>query len=266
MGRIRSKPIDLTPLAEEVAGQMKGWPLTDALDRFVRIYQVPRKAQLRSSVEENLRNPGLVGLLITTHLHEDGRVTATTPGLEMGGDNELHIWTQVLRLYLMRMSLGVHGRIVPALAVLLSEHRIPEAEVCSLVRRSGLFPLERRYLVAHGLYIGFDGDFTSAMHVLIPQWEYLVRRELNLDGVTTTVRNTDGTETESGLSALMGYSQTDTVVGEELAFEIRALFSDRHGLNLRNNIAHGLLNIEDKHSEAFIYAWWLMLRLVTINT
>jgi uncharacterized protein DUF4209 len=50
--------------------------------------------------------------------------------------------------------------------------------------------------------------------------------------------------------------------GEDLTFELSALFCDAFGPNLRNSVAHGLLDFEATRSVPSIYAWWLSFRLM----
>ena len=72
----------------------------------------------------------------------------------------------------------------------------------------------------------------------------------------------EGIETENGLSALIDLPQTTAIFGEDLTYEIKALFCDQLGPNLRNNIAHGLLEDQQADSIDSVYAWWLGLKLV----
>ena len=51
----------------------------------------------------------------------------------------------------------------------------------------------------------------------------------------------------------------------DLAFELKALFCDAFGPNLRNEIAHGLLDDASCQTAQAVYAWWFLLRL-TFNT
>ena len=53
-----------------------------------------------------------------------------------------------------------------------------------------------------------------------------------------------------------------SIFGEDLVFEIRALFCDAFGPNLRSEVAHGLLASGDGNSVESFYAWWLLLKLV----
>ena len=60
----------------------------------------------------------------------------------------------------------------------------------------------------------------------------------------------------------MTFLRRSAIFGEDLTYEIKALSCDQLGPNLRNNIAHGLLNDQEVHSVDVIYAWWLGLKLV----
>ena len=90
----------------------------------------------------------------------------------------------------------------------------------------------------------------------------MVRWHLNSAGVITRHLDQEGRENEIGLSALMELPQSAEIFGEDLAFEIEVLFCDRMGANLRNNVAHGLLNDQQCITFDSIYAWWLGLKLV----
>ena len=43
--------------------------------------------------------------------------------------------------------------------------------------------------------------------------------------------------------------------------ELRVLFVDQNGADLRNQIAHGLMRYEQFFHHASIYAWWLIFHL-----
>ena len=54
----------------------------------------------------------------------------------------------------------------------------------------------------------------------------------------------------------------EKVMDKNLIFEFKALLSDAVGPNLRNEMAHGLLEADEARSVYAIYLWWLCLRLV----
>jgi hypothetical protein len=102
----------------------------------------------------------------------------------------------------------------------------------------------------------------SALHLLVPQVEHIARCQLKARGVKTTHLDDDGIETEKALGALLDLPQTAQIFGEDFAFELKALFCEAVGPNLRNAVAHGLLDYGECDSSYSIYAWWLGLKLV----
>jgi hypothetical protein len=120
-------------------------------------------------------------------------------------------------------------------------------------------------LIAKALFAGFERDLVTALHLLVPQVEHLVRWHLKSSGVKTTTLSADGVENENGLSTLVDLPEVAKIFGDDLAFELKALFCDAFGPNLRNEVAHGLLDDENCQSAQTVYAWWLLLRM-TFNT
>jgi hypothetical protein len=117
-------------------------------------------------------------------------------------------------------------------------------------------------LFGKALFAGYDRDLVTATHLLVPQIEHMVRFHLKQAGIRTTTLDVDGIETEFGLSTLMGMPEAEKVFGENLTFEFGALLCDPHGPNLRNELAHGLMEEDACQSVYAIYVWWLALKLV----
>jgi len=63
----------------------------------------------------------------------------------------------------------------------------------------------------------------------------------------------------------MDLPESEMIFGEDLSFEIKALFCDAFGPNLRNELAHGLLDDKACQTIYSIYAWWLGLKLVFVT-
>ena len=59
--------------------------------------------------------------------------------------------------------------------------------------------------------------------------------------------------------------KAEEVFNEDLCFEIKALYCDPFGSNLRNNLAHGLYDYQQCHSVQAVYAWWFALKLVILS-
>ena len=151
---------------------------------------------------------------------------------------------------------------MPALEILHLEHRIREIDFLSIVKQSPIVPPGREVFFAKGLYSGYDYDYVTALHLLVPQVENMVHYHLKNVGAKTTTLDDRGIETENGLSTLVGLPEMKAVFRDDLTFEIKALFCDPIGANFRNKLAHGLLEYNSCNSLHGVYTWWLILRLV----
>lgn len=269
MGVVSSGPIDISGLVAAAQASVRGRDLSGALLAFCNVYQGARKPKMKEFAERMLREYPLQALFASTHLSRDGRVVAKRPGFGFGSvDSEAYqttLWAEMVRHYSMEIDLIVQGQLLPALEVLSLEHRVREADLEYMLRNSPIVPAGRAALFAKGLIAGFERDLTSAVHLLVPQVEHLVRWHLKAAGAKTTTLSLDGIETENGLSTLMELPEVAAIFGEDLAFEFKALFCDAFGPNLRNEVAHGLLDASSCQTAQTFYAWWLVLR-IAFNT
>jgi len=266
MGVITSPPIDLTEMVKNARRSVSGKDATKALLALANIYPGFQVERLRTQAEEMLKEFPIQAIFPATHVSRDGRVIAKRPGMESGGEGyEATVWAEMIKNYGIELCVAVQGGIWPALDVVVLEHRLREGDFISLARRSPIVPAGRERLFGKALFAGYERDLAGALHVLVPQIEHMIRTHLKAAGVKTTTLDKAGIENESGLSTLMDLPEVAKIFGGDIAFEIRALFCDPLGQNLRNELAHGLLDDDDCQSPYVVYAWWLGLRLVFIT-
>jgi len=266
MKAISSPSIDITQLVEKARNAVRGKPAIDALAAFANMYHGARQARMREVSEKMLREHPLQSLISATHMSRDGRVIAKRPGMGLDNsdsdDTEAAIWAEMVKQYSMELGLVVLGYIWPALEVLALEHRLRESDFVAIASESPIVPEGRERLFGKALFAGYEKDFVAALHLLVPQIEHMVRWHLKAAGIKTTNLDKDGVENENGLSALMELPEVMQIFGEDLSFELKALFCDAFGPNLRNVLAHGLLDDDACQSPYAIYAWWFGLKLL----
>lgn len=266
MGTISTPGVDISQLVENARKAVSGKSPIDALKAFANLHRGARADELRSNALDRMRQFPLQSLFAATVMSRDGRVIAKRPAMSLGGEatdsDEIAIRAEMVRDYGILVSIVVQGDIWPALETMLLEHRLRESDFVELARQSPIVPKGRESLFGKALFQGYERDFICALHLLIPQIEHMVRSHLKQAGAKTTNLDKDGIENENGMSTLMDLPETESVFGPDLAFELRTLFCDAFGPNLRNELAHGLLDEDACHSPFAIYAWWLGLRLV----
>jgi hypothetical protein len=266
MTAISSPAMDISKFVEDARNAVGGKNAVDALLALANIHGGARVAGIRKWSEDSLRAHPLQALFPVVRMSHDGRVIAKRPGLSLDGssteDNRAVLWAEMLTRYRLELEVAVAALIWPALGRIQLEHRLREADFVNLCRCSPIVPGGRELIVGQALFDGYDKNFVGALHLLVPQIEHIVRSRLKAAGAKTTVLDSNGIENESGLSTLMELSEATRLFGEDLAFELKALFCDPFGPNLRNAVAHGLLDYDECASACSVYGWWLALRMV----
>ena len=264
MTSIESPTIDLTPFVNDALKRVKGKVIQEAMLALSNLSAI-KASEMREAAMNNLAETPLRALISSSLVTHDGRTVARNPGYNFQSgpeENEAVIEAEMIQFhYEPLVNVAVMGKIIPALDAITAEHRISEDYFIQLARVSPIVPPGRDRLYGKALYHGYNRDFASAIHLLAPQIEHMVRHHLKMSGVTTTSLDRAGVETENGLSTLVDLPEVKQIFGEDLTFELKALFCSPYGANLRNEVAHGLVEEAKCFSTHSVYAWWLGLKL-----
>ena len=107
---------------------------------------------------------------------------------------------------------------------------------------------------------GFGGDFMLIAHMIPPQFEALIRQAVESVGGVTSSMDAEGIQFEKTLNQLLEMPEAIKVFGVNGVFELQDLLIDNLGANLRNEVAHGLVDDERMFSGDVLYLWWLYFR------
>lgn len=258
---------DITELVNHTKNVVEGQSFGDAIYTLANLYPFCSPVESREAALKVLRTGIVSSLTEVVFYDETGRVIARRPPLsfctELTEADEHTIQAKMVSEHLHTIKLTVRGGVLPALAIISEEHCVKEVDMVELARASSLVPLKRALMIGKGMYWGFAGDFGMAAHFLIPQMEAIIRHRMKEAGLNTSTSNADGIVTENGLSTLMDVEGVAELLGEDVAFEIKAVFCSPYGPNLRNAFAHGLLDDEKFYSESIVYVWWFMLKYIS---
>jgi hypothetical protein len=265
---IKTPGLDISEIAKlSIEHVQRKHAAEEALMYFTGLFGGPNYDELTESAKENIQNSLFSSLFGSSHMSRDGRVIAKTPAMNLGAGeddpaNQAVLYRQIQQQFSSEVQLVVEGQILPALRQLVMEHRFTKELMITACHHSPIVPNDRKFLLGYALWLGFDYEFGAAIHLLCPQVEHIVRSQLKEIGVHTSNIDKDGIENENGLSTLMELPEAHQFFGENLSFELKSVFTESFGFNLRNQVAHGLLDDDSSSSIFTIYAWWMTLRLV----
>lgn len=129
-----------------------------------------------------------------------------------------------------------------ALRRLSEKHGVVPEHFAGWANRHGLF--DDMSLLVEGIRAWERNDQVKAAHVLIPQIERALRKIA--DGVAVPVTRAhpkvSGTSVAIGMGEILYNGKVAEALGPDATLHFQALYADPRGMNLRNEIAHGLVN------------------------
>jgi hypothetical protein len=250
--------------ANAAAALVKGQCFEDAILRLAYVADPSRPAELRQSIEDNESGGVFTQICGAATVRPDGQISDTKPPLASDDPQEREE-AVVKEMYSQARTIDWPARvqflIEPARQQVIAEHAARRVDLMFLLQDNPFVPIGREGLFLRGLHAGLHGDVVLALHLLLPQVENSIREIFTAHGVITSKLESDTTQDERDLGWMLPRPEMAKIFGEGMAFDLRGLLVERFGLNLRNDIAHGLLAEPQMITPGAMYAWWLVLRL-----
>ena len=260
--------VDITKEVTYARNSVSGKTSADAIGCFVRLYKLTESDAERMA--NAFLNGSVVSALFAKSIVAHGRIVAHAPvnGPE-GTDEHAHrLWVEKVQRAAYLIQVACHISLRPAYEVLTKEHVLTQTDFQKIVLAAPLIPATHKMTFATALYVGYKGFHSAATYMLAPEIENLIRAQLKQRGLeTSTTDSKTKLQIENGLSTLIDkYSSEITdLFDADFLFELKAIFSDHAGPNVRNEIAHGLKDDSTLDGEVDFYVWWFALRLVHLR-
>ena len=258
-----STEVDLTDLVDEARRAVREVSLASAIWEFVNLSKSPTPGELRDAVEQQARDHPISAMMPRSIHDDDNKVVANSPGYIGNEADDDAIRPLIAQLESTRRSLDAVGLIEPARCTIHAEHGIALDDLQYLAEMSPFVPRDRTYLFGLGFTRFLNGDFASALHILVPQLENSLRHVLKLAGQDPSAIQSDMTQEDRSLSVMLDKDRDalEYVFGNAIMYEIENLFDVRCGPAIRHRLAHGLISGPECHGPDSVYACWFVFRL-----
>jgi len=198
---------------------------------------IPKVDEARKMLEQMRTQAPLLSMLSVGIIESDGHTSANIGSLDEDPDGRLHRQ--------LGQTIGFYQPFLALTLERLREKYKPSIdELFNLLHESPLFANADKGLLREGLEAYEREDFVKAIHVLVPQIEHILRTFLGVLGVPTlkTVRNHPGIMDAKSMNDILSDERMRDVLTENLWRYLTVLYIEKKGgLNLRNDLAHGLL-------------------------
>ncbi len=147
------------------------------------------------------------------------------------------------------------ARFASAFKLLEGHKRIFATSLIDFLKDIGLFDGDSLKMLTAAVERHFAGDYISSIHILVPQVENALRSLLKLKGIP--VEKTDaGAISVKDMGGILAEEEAKSILGRDFVTYLRLKFTDKEGMNIRNEVAHGLLKadkFDHKLSASLLY-------------
>lgn len=255
---------DITDLVEGMRKQYVDLPLDEALRQFTILPgNSPDPEKLEEEARKSLAQYPLSALFATSHMDAQGKTVARSPGGIVGVDKSSVeiLEPTIMRAEGIRRGFAVRANIDVARRTIMAEHRVSEEVLLNLLRHSPCIPPRLVHTVARGFTRWFQGDMVSAIYILTPLLEGILRHLLiHFGHDVTTMDNASMTQEDRTITSLYDAmrAELDVILGRAVTEDIRRVFLSKGGPSLRHGVAHALLSDGSPYSDDATYACWLI--------
>lgn len=234
--------VEHTITKEEMEKFLASIVLPDLAGTFIRIASefLQSRSYLEKRVTQLAKDAPLMSIL-SQQLISDNRVAAVV------GSVEDDLFGRVIMQAAQEMELADIW-LTEALLRTTEVHKVTADHIVTWAARKGLF--DDLTLLREGVRAWEEGDYTKAIHILVPQIEKGLRSIAAKVGkpLTKPHPSVKGASVAINMGDILFDENVKQQLGPDLTLHFQALYADPRGFNVRNELTHGLVSPDIMHS------------------
>lgn len=254
---------DISELINNIMEKVKGKDLRFILTYYAVNIDFIKKNEIRDKFIEGINGNNLSLFLNKTVIDKRGKTKYILPGI-MPQCNERAIIANIEEQYTQYANIYAQAYVLPILQYISKNFQVNEEVINKIIETNVFIPTNRKKSFQKGLLAGFKFDFMTALNILVPQVENAIRCLAEECGDVIYRSNEEGIEELITFNSILDLPNLNRVMEEDFIFNLKCVFTSKFGINMRNDIAHGILDDNEFNSQYAIYTWWFILKLVCI--
>lgn len=213
-------------------------PQDEQYEKFIMYFTPKRDEESRELKKLSERYP-FVYMMSTQIMDSQGRPASVIGSIDNDFEGQL----------ILHISKGIKIKSVPlrsAIRALQESGTLAVQYLMSRAERCPIIDNSRLEIIRQSLIMYEKGEYITMCHLLIPQIEDTFRKLVDLSGkaVIRPIANRDKKTgyTQRILDDILRDDVVTGTFGDDMAFYFRILMTDQRGLNIRNNMCHGLVD------------------------
>lgn len=265
-------PVNMTihseGLYQQVVQNLEGLSFQESVIRLLQTTSFFTKDFLREKVLEEQKKYPFKSLFGDNLVDAEGQTIIMIPPLDIG---EPEKDMQLLEMHMHKAALDLElcaGETVLQWSIekLNRDFEFGCSDLKFLVENNPVIPPGREDIFCQALYMGLRGDYYPALHILAPQTENLFRHIAKTAGGLVTTFEDDNTSKSKTLTSVFDIPELVDCYDPDHLFLFKGLMNERCGANIRNEIAHGIMDPGKGNSGIGIYFVCAVLKLCSYTS
>ncbi len=149
--------------------------------------------------------------------------------------------------------------------MLIKNKKLTTNELSEYFSHSGLFEPNQLKIVDVGLGKYFEEDYVSALHILVPQFEFFLlhcARKLGISTIVLDIKLDVATRTMTLSENHLDSKEFKKVFGENFCKQVKFVLFEPLGYKIRHKVAHGEISFEECNFQTVTLILYLYLFLL----
>lgn len=252
--------IDISDTVQLMITPLESFTKEESLCYIAHAFPFTPSNRIRERIIKRVETDPLSQLFPPKLLDGKGKVVACLPALNSATLDESSL--QAHAIWEIKTETNLISHHIAQIKRRIGElYEVTEADIERIVADSSFIPQERKNAYVKGLYAGFNNDYITSLSILVPQFENSIRTLAALCGEPTYKLNSDGTEELMSMNGILDLPKVKECFDEDFLLSLLAIFCSKYGINIRNAIAHGMMDDDNFNSYHALYVWWFIFKM-----
>ena len=259
---------DITGVVQCIRANMDGLTFEESIVRLTQICSFDSQEKIKRRVIEEYRKYPLPHIWEEKTINKQGQTISVLPPLNIRNVEED---LELLELHMHRNALEKQSFvgdvwISNALEILREKFTISNTMLDFLIKENPIVPDGRERIIRNGIGMFLNGEYYEAMHILAPQTENIFRNIAREVGGLTVTLEDDGSSMEKVLSSIFSLPELLDCYDNDILFIFKGLLNEQTGANIRNEVAHGIIDEKKCSSGACLFFGVALIKLLLFTS
>lgn len=260
--------VDVSKINANIQLNMEGLSFAECVIRITQMITFYKKDDIKKQLFEDIQNHPLSHFFGKNVVNEYGQTILSLSPLDWENPEkdqtllDMHIFQKMLETQRIIGDFFIKY----ALFYIREIHAFKLEDLDFLIKDNPIIPSGRERIFRSALYMILKGQYYEGIHILAPQVENLFRNiAKEAGGLTVTLEN-DGTSKEKVLSSIFDLPELLDCYDNDILFLFKGLLNEQSGANIRNVLAHGILDEGSAGSGVCLYFVCAVIKLLSYTS